>query len=135
MFLLPGSRRRLLADPKKLGRWGERRCEKFLKKKGFELIARNYSCSRGEIDLVMSDPSASRAAIVFVEVKTRRSEVFQKAQESVTPRKRKRMILSAKYFASAYDIKDKPLRFDVVAVILGEKGPPEIRHYKKAFTP
>lgn len=135
MFFLPGSRRRLLADPRKLGRWGERRCEKFLRKKGFEPVARNYSCKHGEIDLVMSDPFASAPAIVFVEVKTRSSETFQKAQESVTPRKRKRMILAAKYFISTYDIKDKPLRFDVVAVILGEKGPPEIRHYKKAFTP
>ncbi|MCK5173166.1 MAG: YraN family protein [Planctomycetes bacterium] len=135
MLFLPGFRRRLFADPKKLGRWGEKRCEKFLKKKGLSLIARNYSCSTGEIDLIMNDPSASTDAIVFIEVKTRRSETFQKAQNAVTYRKRKRMASAARHFLTTYKIKDRPLRFDIVAVILPPKGSPEIRHYKKAFTP
>ena len=45
------NRGRLLADRKKLGRWGEKRCESFLKKKGFKRLARNFSCKSGEIDL------------------------------------------------------------------------------------
>ena len=135
MLFLPVYRRWLHADTKRFGRWGERRCEKFLKKQGLTLIARNYSCAKGELDLIMSDPSASTDAIVFIEVKTRRSESYQKAQESVNYPKRKRMTAAARHFLSAYNIKDKPLRFDVVAVILPQKGPLEIRHYKNAFTP
>lgn len=135
MLFLPGYRRWILADTPRFGRWGERRCEKFLKKKGLTLIARNYSCAKGELDLVMSDPSASTDAIVFIEVKTRKSESYQKAQKSVNYRKRKRMAAAARHFLTTYKIKDKPLRFDIVAVILPKKGPLEIRHYKKAFTP
>jgi len=135
MLFLPGYRRWILADTWRFGRWGERRCEKFLKKKGLTLIARNYSCAKGELDLIMSDPSASTDAIVFIEVKTRKSEFFQKAQDAVTYPKRKRMAAAARHFLTTYKIKDKPLRFDIVAVILPKKGPLEIRHYKKAFTP
>ena len=135
MLFLGAYRRWLLADTRRLGRWGERRSEKFLKKQGLSLISRNYSCAKGEVDLIMSDPSASTEAIVFVEVKTRRSESYQKAQKSVTYPKRKRMAAAARHFLTTYKIKDRPLRFDIVAVILPKKGPLEIRHYKKAFTP
>ncbi len=65
MFL---NRRKLLADRKLLGQWGEKRCRKFLKSKGFKKLARSFSCKRGEIDLVMVAPDGG---IVFVEVKTR----------------------------------------------------------------
>ncbi|MBW8036209.1 MAG: YraN family protein [Planctomycetes bacterium] len=135
MLFLPGYRRWIHADTWRFGRWGERRSEKFLKKKGLTLIARNYSCTKGELDLIMSDPSGSTGAIVFIEVKTRRSESYQKAQKSVNYRKRKKMAAAARHFLSTYKIKNKPLRFDIVAVILPKKGPLEIRHYKKAFTP
>ena len=132
MFALLFNRRRLLADAKKLGAWGEKRCEKFLKSKGCKTIARNYSCAMGEIDLIVADP---RGAIVFVEVKTRRNEDFAQAQSAVNYRKRKRMIRTANHFLKKYRVNDKPLRFDVVAIILGPKGDPEIRHYQNAFLP
>lgn len=135
MFSPPIFRSQLLADPKKLGRWGERHCEKFLRKKGFKTVARNYSCSSGEIDLIFMDMHASTPAIVFVEVKTRTSETFAKAQDAVGHKKQKKMSYTAKRFVKDYQLKDKPLRFDVVAVILHEKGKPQIRHYRNAFVP
>ena len=133
MLWLPGFRRLLLADPKRLGRWGERCCEKFLKAKGFKTVTRNFSCKTGELDLIVS--SDRDGAIVFVEVKTRRNENYARAQDAVNPGKQRKMIRTARHFLKAYSINDKPLRFDVVAVILGEKGPPQIRHYENAFTP
>jgi Holliday junction resolvase-like predicted endonuclease len=45
------------------------------------------------------------------------------------------MIRTARHFLREYEIEGKPLRFDVIAVVLGEKGPPEIRHYENAFRP
>ena len=131
MLWLPGGRDRLLADPKGFGRWGERRCERFLKGKGLKTVARNFSCRSGEIDLIMSDGGA----IVFVEVKTRRNEDFVSAKSAVTRGKQLRMIKAAKWFLKSYNVKNKALRFDVVTVVLGEKGPAEIRHYAKAFVP
>lgn len=132
LFLLPGRRRRLLKDRRLLGRWGEKRCEWFLRRKGFTTIARNFTCKLGEIDLIATD---SNGAIVFVEVRTRADESYTRAQETVTPKKRGKLIRTAKYFLKTYKVKDRPLRFDVVAVVLGHKGPVQIRHYKNAFTP
>lgn len=131
-MLPPFFRRRLLSDPKKLGRWGERQSEKYLARRGFSMIARNFRCKIGEIDLIMSDDSG---AIVFIEVKTRRSESLANAQDAVNFPKRQKLVNSAKYFVKQYDIKGRPLRFDVMAVVLGEKGPVEIRHYRNAFVP
>ena len=125
-------RRRLLADAKLLGRWGEKRCRRFLRKKGFRIITSNYKPKGGEIDIVAAEPDGR---IVFVEVKTRRDEKFAAAQSAVTPKKQKRMVIAARQFVRKYKLQDKPLRFDVVAVILGEKGAPEIRHYESAFRP
>jgi putative endonuclease len=132
LFGLWPNRGRLLSDAKLLGKWGEKCAVGFLRKKGFKVITRNYSCRAGEIDVIAADPEGS---IVFVEVKSRRDEVHAKAQDAVTPKKQKTMILAAKYFLRSYKVNDKPLRFDVVAVVLGQKAKPQIRHYQNAFTP
>ena len=126
LFLI---RKKLLADRALLGRWGERYCERYLRRKGFSCIARNFSINAGEIDLVMTDGDV----LVFVEVKTRTSEEFSKAQDAVNYTKQKKMIITARSFIDKYRLGDKAVRFDVAAVILGEKGRPEMRHYKNAF--
>lgn len=135
MLWLPGYRKRLLADRAKLGRWGERRCEKFLKNQGCTFVARNYTCKYGEIDLIFINPAVSPPEIVFVEVKTRRREKRYKAQDAVGYKKRRRIGYTAKDFIRKYQIKDKQPRFDIIAVILGDKSAPIIRHYKNAFVP
>ena len=132
MLGLALGRKKLLGDAKLLGRWGEKRAATFLRRKGFTVITRNYTCPAGEIDLIAADPEG---AIVFVEVKTRRDELYARAQDAVTAKKQQTMVHVAKSFVRNYKIKDKPLRFDVVAVVLGKKGTPQIRHYENAFTP
>lgn len=126
------NRRRLLTDRARLGRWGEKRCERHLKAKGFKTLARNFSCKTGEIDLVMVDPDG---ALVFVEVKTRSDEAFSPIEAAVTGRKKHRMTRAARYFLAVHDIQDRPCRFDVVTIVLGQSGRPEIRHYESAFVP
>jgi len=118
------NRPRLLADAKLLGKWGEKRSEKFLRQKGLRTLTRNFRCKTGEIDLVMVD---SDRTIVFVEVKTRADESFSPSESAITSRKKTRMIRAARYFLAANEIEDRPLRFDVVTVILGRKGPVQIR--------
>jgi len=73
--------------------------------------------------------------IVFVEVKTRTDESFAPSESAVTTRKKSKMIRTARYFLATNDIHDRPLRFDVVTLILGKKGPVQIRHYENAFRP
>ena len=127
----PPNRRKLLSDKKLLGQWGEKRCEKFLKNKGLKLLVRNFSCKTGELDLVMVDPDSS---IIFVEVKTRANEDFTDAESSITPAKKHKLFKTARYFLASNKIPDRPFRFDVVTVILGRSGQPQIRHYENAFS-
>ena len=115
-----------------MGRWGERYCERFLKKKGLATLARNYSCRSGELDRIMVDADGT---IVFVEVRSRADEAFGPAEDTITPAKRQRLIRAARYFLAAHQIEDRPLRFDIVTVILGPRGFPQIRHYERAFVP
>ena len=126
------NRRRLLADRALLGRWGEKRCEKFLKSKGLKTLTRNFRCKTGELDLVMVDTDKS---LVFVEVKTRANEDFSPSESAINKAKKTRMNKAAKYFLACNDIEDRPYRFDVVTIVLGQKGRPQIRHYENAFIP
>jgi len=126
------NRRRLLADRAKLGRWGEKRCERLLRTKGFRTLTRNFSCRTGELDLVMVDLDGT---IVFVEVKTRADEAFAPAEATVSGAKQARMTRAARYFLATHDMQDRPCRFDVVTIVLGSRGRPEIRHYERAFVP
>jgi len=103
----------------------------FLEANGLRLLARNASARGGELDLVMADGRA----IVFVEVKSRRDEDFTPAVRAVTTHKKKMLYRTAKCFLRQYHLLDRPLRFDVVTVILGRTGSPEIRHYRNAFVP
>jgi len=123
---------RLLADPKLLGQWGERRCEKFLRKKGLKRLARNFSCKTGEIDLIMVDADRT---IVFVEVRTKSNEIFAPAEASITFAKKAKLLRTARYFLATHKIDDRPFRFDIVIIILNKTGREQIRHYKNAFVP
>ncbi len=125
-------RRRLLTDKAALGRWGEKRCERFLKNKGMRTLTRNYACKTGELDLVMVDRDGT---LVFVEVRSRAGEEFVPVEATVTATKRERLGRAARHFLAVHKIEDRPLRFDVLTLVLGHKGPPQIRHYENAFVP
>ena len=71
-----------------VGAWGESLAAAYLKKKRFKLVAMNYRCRFGEIDLIVCD----RKYLVFVEVKLRKSDKFAQAAEFVDYHKQKRYI-------------------------------------------
>jgi putative endonuclease len=84
---------------------------RFLESQGLTLKTRNFTCRLGEIDLVMSD----RDTIVFVEVRQRSSDAFGGAGQSITARKRAKLVATARfYLASLRDL--PPCRFDAVLV-------------------
>jgi putative endonuclease len=126
------NRRRLLADRRLLGRWGEKRCERFLKRKGLKKLTQNFSCKSGEIDLIMVDADGT---IVFVEVRTKADEQFEPVESSITRPKKARLLRTAQYFLATRDIEDRPFRFDIVTLVLGRTGREQIRHYENAFVP
>src|SRR5260370_28838432 len=100
-----------------LGRRGERAAEKYLKRKGYRIVARNFRASGAEIDLVAIDGET----LVFVEVKTRRSRAGGAPEEAVDARKQLRMLRAAEAVSEQYLIGERELRFDNEAVEAGGK--------------
>jgi len=111
------------------GRLAEDLACRFLQGRGLALVARNYSCRRGEIDLVMRDG----ACTVFVEVRYRGSARFGSAAETVDRRKQSRLIATAQHYLQRHRAAaSAPCRFDVVAVSPGAPGP-ELQWIRDAF--
>jgi putative endonuclease len=123
---------KIFADKDRLGRWGEKKSEKFLKRKGLKTLTKNYFCKTGEIDLVMVDTDRS---IVFIEVKTRTDESFEPTESVITYNKQIKLVKTAHYFLATNNINNRPYRFDVVTIISRPNTKTQIRHYKNAFIP
>lgn len=95
------------------GRKGERLARAFLKKKGAVIIAHNFRCRFGEIDLILRKNRAFR----FVEVKYRRSEEYGLPQESVVKRKQARIRRTAILWLRIRHLPmDSEIHFDVLAI-------------------
>ena len=110
------------------GGTGEELACTHLRRRGFEILERNYRCRAGEVDIVARDGDTT----VFVEVKERRSGSHGGGLDAVTPGKRRRVVRAARLWAAAHGLSDAPLRFDVVAVEWTETGP-RLRHEPGAF--
>ncbi|HEY9099747.1 MAG TPA: YraN family protein [Thiobacillus sp.] len=105
-----------------LGQSAEKRAERFLTSHGLTLVARNWHCRFGEIDLIMQDGPTT----VFVEVRLRNRSDFGGAAASVTPVKQKKLLAAARqYLATLRTL--PPCRFDVVA-LTGEAPPDWIKN-------
>ena len=95
------------------GRDAERQALAHLQQQGLRLLAQNWLCKRGELDLVMLDGDT----VVFVEVRYRQHTQWGGALDSIDARKREKLILAAQYFLqSEARWADSPCRFDVVAI-------------------
>jgi putative endonuclease len=93
-----------------------------------KVLARNYRCRSGEIDVVADD----RGTIVFVEVKERRGDSHGSAVEAVTAEKRRRIVRAARAYAASHGLSESPIRFDVLAIDWSAEGP-RVRHDAGAF--
>jgi putative endonuclease len=101
-----------------LGLWGERLAESHLVKSGARILARNYRSAPGEIDLVVDDDGE----LVAVEVKTRTDLDLEQPEEAVTRWKLLRMVRGLQTFAIDNDLEERPMRLDVVAIVLNLDG-------------
>jgi putative endonuclease len=110
------------------GRAGEALAAEWLERRGMEVLARNHRTRRGEVDLVCRDGDV----LCFVEVRTKRSEVMGTPEESIDRRKARRVVAAATDWAVRHGGLERPMRFDVVAVVLGD-GAPVVRHHRNAF--
>lgn len=113
------------------GAWGEAAAAEYLRKKHCRILATNYRCRFGEIDLIVKD----RKFLVFVEVKLRKSDGFAKAFEYVDRRKQDRIRMTASMYLSQNPTNLQP-RFDVIEIYAPEGTltvHPVIQHMEDAF--
>lgn len=116
--------------PRTLGQRGEAVAARFLKKKGYILVARSDRMRLGEIDLVAVDGRT----VVFVEVKTRRSHDSGHPAEAVDEDKQRRLTRLALTYLKRHGLLEYPARFDVVAVTWADdRREPAIEHIPNAF--
>ena len=101
-----------------LGAMGEAAAAEWLRKKKWKILAMNYRCRFGELDVVARDGKE----LVFVEVKLRRTGGYAPAAEYVTPAKQRKLRLAAESWLAENDLDDPPCRFDVVEVYLDRSG-------------
>lgn len=93
------------------GNAAEQAAADYLAARGLRLVARNWRCKGGEIDLVMRDGGT----LVFVEVRARGSMGFGGAAASITAGKQSRLILAARHYLASKGV-DAPCRFDAVLI-------------------
>lgn len=102
-----------------LGQHGETLVAEFLSAQGRVIVARNWRCPRGELDLITHDGEEW----VFVEVRTRRAPNTDSAIESVTSKKQARLIAAAEAYLNKHGLEEVPWRIDLAAVALTPQGP------------
>lgn len=118
-------------DHKLLGRWGEEVVAQDLQRRGCRILAANWQCRMGEIDLIAADKRYLR----FIEVKLRRDDRFAQAREFVDRHKQQRLKVTAELYLAQNATNLQP-RFDVAEVYApqgaGTKNP-RIVYVENAF--
>ena len=131
-YAFSSTKRRGFGAAQRLGRSGERVAARYLRRRGFYIIAERVCSAWGEIDLV----AIQGRTVVFIEVKTRRSDAYGQPEEAVTREKQRRLTLLALAFLRQHNLLDCKARFDVVSVLWPpQTWCPQVHHIQDAFQP
>ncbi len=103
-----------------VGEWGEIYTARYLRERGYQIVASNYRCRFGEADII----SIRKKTMVVTEVKARSGKMIARPAEFVGNEKQRKLALTAASFAAMMKY-DYPIRFDVAEVIF-----PESDNYK-----
>jgi putative endonuclease len=137
--LLAGWLRRRVRPPKDRGRAGEKLARKFLRKRRHKILATNYRCPAGEVDLITLDASTrgdtGAQTLCFVEVKTRRSDRYTDPASAVDADKRRRIRKVARHYLTRRDVRNLNVRYDIIAVLWPEDAPPTLEYHPDAWRP
>ena len=112
---------------KELGALGEQLAVEHLRSLGLRIVARNWRCRYGELDVIAADGDDT---VVFVEVKTRTGDGFGGLEQAVTQEKLRRIRRLAGIWLAGQDLRWPGLRIDVVGVRVGRRRSPEVMHLR-----
>jgi putative endonuclease len=118
----------MLNRRQQFGKESESLAVRYLKKNGYKILEQNYRNKIGEIDIIAKE----KGALVFVEVKARKTYVFGNPKLAVTPKKQRKISMVALYYLKATKQTHVKARFDVVSLSLA-KDNPQIEIIKNAF--
>lgn len=121
-------RRQVIDERSERGRVGEDAAQRAYERRGYVVVARNWRCALGELDLVL----LRRGLLVFCEVKTRSGPAFGGGYEAVSWAKRRRIRSLAEAFIQQQGLADSDVRFDVASVWLA-RGAPDVEVFEDAF--
>jgi putative endonuclease len=117
-------------SPQQSGQAAEALARQFLEQRGLRLLAQNWRCRLGELDLVMLDSDT----VVFVEVRYRLYSAWGGAAESVDARKREKLSRAAQHFLQQESRWARhPCRFDVIAITADSQAPAPLNWIQNAF--
>ncbi len=109
------------------GRLGETLAARYLQQRGYDILASNWRCPRGELDIV----ARIGGKLVFLEVRTRRRSDTEEAFASITARKRARLLAAIHEWLESNRQLDTDWQVDVIGVALGQR--PRIDHVEDAL--
>ncbi len=119
-----------MAAHNELGKWGEDKAVQYLKKKGYDILHRNWKTRHRDLDIIALDEDE----LVIVEVKTRRNQVFATPESSVDWKKIRSLTLATHQYLKTYRI-NASIRFDIITVTGTNDDNCILRHIKEAFLP
>lgn len=124
------ARRQLLTEDHALGRRGEDIAQRFLQQAGIIIVDRNYrmASGAGEVDLVGWDADT----LVFVEVKSRKTDEYGAPDRAIGPQKQARLIRAAREYARHAEVRWEKVRFDIVNVVFST--PPGVTHFRDVLS-
>ncbi len=103
---------------RELGRRGEEIAAAYLREQGYFILARNWRCPAGELDIVAREGET----LAFVEVRARRGDRFGTPEESITPAKQAKLVELAQTYLQENGLADENWRIDVVALEMDQRG-------------
>jgi putative endonuclease len=113
----------------RFGELGERAARRHLKRQGLKFLTANFRTKRGEVDLVFREQDC----LVFVEVKTRSSEAWERPAAAVDRERRRRLTHAAQDYLRLLRNPPVKIRFDIVEVLLNDGKIREVRHLPNSF--
>lgn len=115
-----------MAAHNELGQWGENLAVAYLQGKGYQIVERDWKSGHRDIDIIARDEAGT---IVFVEVKTRRNQVFGEPEEAIDFRKLQSLQQAINHYIKFHHVSGE-VRFDIISIVGTIGSEPEINHIK-----
>lgn len=116
-------------DPQEYGKAAELAAEQYFRRNGYSILGRNVRYSNGELDLVVG----LGEAIIFVEVKARRTLQFGGAAYAIGRHKQHRLVQLASQYLAHHGLNHRPCRFDVILFQGDIPSQDQVHHIEHAF--